>query len=148
MAKPEYKEFVRAYLHAEHDRADAIRVAIHADDQADFHLFLGAFLSVMLDKRFGGSFGVEDIRVFVREMEYDYRNNPNPINPRAVEGFLRAINGEERFFDEFSMEEQVRAQFLIITKIAVQDPAVLLKLDEYLAKADADHAEMVRDLGV
>ncbi|GLZ77448.1 hypothetical protein Afil01_22550 [Actinorhabdospora filicis] len=146
MVDSAHREFVRAHILGETDRAEAILARIPAEQEKDYHLFLSALVKLLLDLRFGeGDMTYRDITGLVAELEDDHRNDTHPVEPFAVEGYLRALNGEERFFTEIPLGEQVRAQFLIMSKIATQAPDVIPNVDEYLTRAEAEYLRMVKD---
>lgn len=145
MAKTTYRELVRAHIRSDKETAAAMNDQIPPEERNDFHLFLGAVFAVMLQERLGERPGYDDIHGLVVEMEQDYRNAEPPIKPLLVEGTIRALYGEDHLLDDIPPGESIRAQFLVIGKIAVQSDAVMADLDKYLDAAEKLAAQWAED---
>ena len=133
--KPTHRSFVKALALGDEQEADTANAAIPDSERDDLHLFITAFFSIMLECRFGETVSRDAIAEFVNEMRYDYRNAKTAINPLAIEGVIRGTLGEEHLFDGISPEDTLRAELLVIGKVASQASDVIPRIDDYLNEA-------------
>lgn len=136
MANNVRRNWVRAFVTRDFDRADAIIDGLTDDESEDFHTFVTAFFSLMLQVRFGENTSREAIHEFVEELRYDYRNAEPAIKPLMVEAVIRAACGEEHLFEEIPMDELAGAQFMVIGKVSRESAEVNANLDSYIARAE------------
>ncbi|MGH8792946.1 MAG: hypothetical protein ACRDXX_09900 [Stackebrandtia sp.] len=145
--KTDHRELVKAIAVGNTEKANALNDRIPDDEREDFHTFVTAFFSLMLEQRFKDDSSREAILAFVDEMRYDYRNTEPPIKPLAVEGLIRASCGEEHFFDEISPTDTLRSEFLVIGKIAAQSPIVIPRIEDFLTDAETLAAQWASEAG-
>ena len=127
----------KAVAMGEGTKATGLIDQIPDNEQSAFHTYVTALFATAVVERFGESPGHDDLRRFVEEMRHDYRSADPSIKPMAMEALLRAFYGEEHLLDEVSPEEQLRCEFLAIRKIVHASADMRLRLDIYLADAEA-----------
>lgn len=133
---PTHRELVKAIAVGDTNRAHGLNESIQNGDRDQYHLFVTAFFSIMLEHRFADDSSRDAIAKFVEEMRYDYRNADPAIKPWAIEGVIRASCGEEHLLDEISAEDTLSAEYQVIGKIAVQSPTVIPQIDGFLDEAE------------
>ncbi|HIW62149.1 MAG TPA: hypothetical protein H9881_06810 [Candidatus Stackebrandtia excrementipullorum] len=138
---PKHRELVKAIAIGDTDRAKELNESIPQQERADYHTFVTAFFSIMLELRFKEDSSREAIASFVDEMRYDYRKADPPIKPMVIEGVIRASCGEEHLLDDISGADTLAAEYQVIGKIAVQSPEVIQNPDHYLDEAEGLFAE-------
>ncbi|GIG63993.1 hypothetical protein [Phytomonospora endophytica] len=135
MARQTHKDLIRAHVIGDMTAGDAISEQIPGEEQLELFGYTTAFFILMLQQRFGETASREAITEFVEEMKYDYRSAEPPIRPLLIEGAIRGVFGEEGLLEDIATGELVKVYYQVIAKIAVQDPDVIPKLDEYLDAA-------------
>lgn len=139
--KATHKDYVRALATGDTARIRELDDQIPETEWEDFHTYVSAFFSLMLELRFKDGASREAITAFVDEARYDYRNVEPPIKPLMLEAAVRAAAGEEHLLDDVPTAELVRAQYLVIGKIARQSDDVQQRLEQYLGEAENLAAE-------
>lgn len=133
---PNHRELVKAIALGDTGKAHELNLVIPDSERAQYHEYVTAFFSVLLEHRFADDSSRDTIATFVNEMRHDYRNTEAPINALIIEGVIRASCGEEYFLDNISGAETLRAEYLVIGKIATQSPTVFPRIEEFLDKAE------------
>ncbi|GIG70480.1 hypothetical protein [Phytomonospora endophytica] len=134
--KATHREYVRAIAVGDSDKIRELDDLIPESEWEEFHTYVAAFFSLMLEQRFANDSSRDAISAFVNEMRSDYRNMEPPMKPLMVEAVIRASAGEEHLFSEVPPRDTVDAHFLVIGKIARQSDDVQTRLDHYLSEAE------------
>lgn len=131
-----HRDFIKAIVLGDAARAGELNEQIPDSERGDFHVFVTAFFTLMLEQQFEKDSSREAISKFVDELRYDFRDAQPPIQPLVVEAIIRASCGEEHLFDEVEPKDSFRAEFQVITKVSHQVPAVKARLDDFLSDAE------------
>ena len=134
---PKHRELVKAIATGETGRAHELNGQVSASERNDYHTFVTAFFSIMLEHRFEEDSSRDAIAKFVDEMRYDYRKADPPIKPLMLEGLIRASCGDEHLLAEISAEDTIQGEYQIIRKIALQSDDVIPQIDKYLSEAES-----------
>ena len=132
-----HRDLVKAIAVGDTARARELNELIPNAERQDYHTFVTAFFSLMLEQRFGDNASRDAIAEFVNEMRYDYRNAQPPIKPLMLEGLIRASCGDEHFLDEISSEDTLQGEYQVIRKIVLQSPTITDRIDDFLTEAEA-----------
>lgn len=131
-----HRDFIKAVVLGDTRQAGELNDRVPESERRDFHVFVTAFFTLMLEQQFKDDASRDAIAKFVDEMRYDFRNAQPPIQPLVVEALLRASCGEEHLFDEISPEDSFRAEFQVITKVTHEKPTVKKRIDDFLSDAE------------
>lgn len=140
-----HREQLRAFATGDIDRAQELNDSLAAEDRAKYNMLLGALFAVLLDNHFEGNTSPQAIAAFVDKIRRDYEAAGQPFNAWTVEGILRATAGEEHLLNEFSSEEIMATQTLIVGRLAISKPEVAEKIDEFLDEAEQIVTEWERE---
>lgn len=140
-----YREQLRAFATGNIDRAQELNDSLAAEDRAKYNNLLGALFAVLLDNHFQGDTSPQAIAAFVAKIRRDYEAAGQPFNAWTVEGILRATAGEEHLLNEFSSEDLLATQTLIVGRLAINNPEVQEDIDRFLDEAEAIVAEWERE---
>lgn len=143
--KAMHREYVRALAVGDTAKMRELDDQIGEAEFEEFHGYVSAFFALMLELRFKDGASRDAVSEFVNEMRYDYRMAEPPIKPLMIEAAVRGAAGEEHLLDEIPTKELVRAQYLVIGKVAAQSEDVQARLDHYLAEAEQLAAEWATD---
>ncbi|WP_199044565.1 hypothetical protein [Glycomyces salinus] len=140
-----HREQLRAFATGNIDRAQELNDSLAAEDRAKYNNLLGALFAVLLDNHFQGDTSPQAIAAFVGNIRRDYEAAGQPFNAWTVEGVLRATAGEEHLLNEFSPEDLLATQTLIVGRLAINNPEVQEDIDRFLDEAEAIVVEWERE---
>lgn len=130
------KQVMKAAALGDSERANELHDQLTKDELSAYNVFVIAMFAGALEVRFKDDQGLDAIRRFANEMQYDYRSAEPPVQQLVVEGLIRGMLGEEHLFDDITAEEQMRTQLMAIRKVVGQSDKMSSRLDDYLADAE------------
>lgn len=140
-----HREQLKAFATGDIDRAQELNNSLSEQERKSYHQLLGALFAVLLDNHFQEDASPQAISEFVDKVRRDYEAANAPFNAWTVEGVLRAASGEEHLFEQFSSEDILTTQTIVVGRLAIYDPSVSGNIDAFLDDAEELLAEWQRD---
>lgn len=135
MAREDHLGLIRAHVIGDVAAANAIDERIPGEERMELFGLLTAFFMVLLGLRLGEHATREEIAAFLAEVRDEYAHVDPPVKLAAIEAAVRGVYGEEHLMGAVPVFDLIEAQFLVISKLALQAADVLPNLDHYLAEA-------------
>lgn len=130
------RELVKAVALGDEDRIQEFQNQLSGEQREFYAMLATAMFAAALEVRFGDDTSMESVKRYCEEFTHDYRDLVEPIKSLEVEGLIRGMMGEERFFEEIDQDTQMRIGILSIRKIVAQSPQMQSNLKDYLADAE------------
>lgn len=131
-----FREHAKAMASGQGIKAKELQSQIASDEHEAHFMFIGALFAGVTTKHFGDDLDRADLQPFVAGVLSDFRKASPPLKALSVEGMIRGAYGEDRFFDEIPVKEQVLVMWAVIRKLVDQTPEIKDNLDSYLADAE------------
>ena len=130
------RDLMRAVSLGDEERGQQIEEQLDGNQREFYAMLASAMFAAALEVRFGDDTSMEAVKQYCDEFSYDYRDLNPPIKSLEVEGLIRGMMGEEKYFSEIDPVDQLRIGVLSIRKIVAQSPQMQSQLDSYLGDAE------------